>query len=72
IGLLEHLRDTYNCRYVGTARETRTGKPGLASTAQLNRKKMKRGTMDYKSCNGVLALKRKDNKVANILSSDAG
>ena len=28
--------------------------------------------MDYRSCNGVLALKWKDNKVVNILSTDAG
>ena len=72
IGLVEHLRDIYKCRYVGTARDTRTGNPGLKSTAEMNKKKTKRGTLDYRSCKGVLALKWKDNKVVNLLSTDAG
>ena len=70
--LVEHLKKTYNCRYVGTARETRTGNPGLKSTTEMNNKKTKKGAMDYRSCDGVLALKWKDNKVVTILSTDAG
>ena len=70
--LVEHLKKNYNCRYVGTARENRTGKPELMSTVEMNKPKTKRGTMDYKSCDGVLALKWKDNKVVNMLSTDAG
>ncbi|XP_066983755.1 piggyBac transposable element-derived protein 3-like [Macrobrachium rosenbergii] len=72
IGLVEHMRDTCQCCYVGIARETRTGNPGLIPTAQLNSKKTKRGTINYRSCNGVLALNWKDNKVVNTMSIDAG
>ncbi|XP_066946061.1 piggyBac transposable element-derived protein 3-like [Macrobrachium rosenbergii] len=47
-------------------------KPSLIPTAQFNSKKTKRLTMDYRSCNGVLALKWKDNKEVSMLSTDAG
>lgn len=39
IDLVEYLRDKYNCRYVGTARENRLGNPDLKSTKEMNNSK---------------------------------
>ena len=70
IGLVEYLRDKYRCRYVGTARVHRIGKPPLKEKKDME--KMQRGTTDFCSTDGILALKWKDNKIVTILSSDVG
>ncbi|KAK3895095.1 hypothetical protein Pcinc_001190 [Petrolisthes cinctipes] len=72
IQLVEFLRDKYQCRYVGTARPNRIGNPPLMSKKEMEKKSTPRGTLDYVSCNGVLAMCWKDNKQVTILSSDAG
>lgn len=72
IELAEYLKARYNCRYVGTARENRVGNPDLTPTKQMNGNKIPRGTLDYRSTSGIIVLKWKDNKVVNIISSDAG
>ncbi|KAK3885604.1 hypothetical protein Pcinc_010195 [Petrolisthes cinctipes] len=72
IQLIEFLRDKYQCRYVGTARPNRTGNPPLMSKKEMEKKSTPRGTLDYVSCNGVLAMCWKDNKQVTVLSSDAG
>lgn len=72
IQLVEFLRDKFQCRYVGTARPNRIGKPPLMSKKDMEKKATPRGKHDYVSCNGVLAMCWKDNKQVNVLSSDAG
>ncbi|XP_050704963.1 piggyBac transposable element-derived protein 3-like [Eriocheir sinensis] len=72
IQLVEFLKDKLQCRYVGTARPNRIGNPPLMSRKEMEKKTTPRGKHDYVSCNGVLAMCRKDNKPVTILSSDAG
>ena len=70
--LVKHLKNEYNCMYTGTARENRIGNPGLRSTAEMNKKSCQRGLSDYKSKDGIIAVKWKDNKVVTLLSSACG
>lgn len=72
IGLVEHLRGHYGCRYVGTARPNRIGYPPLMSVKDMEKKAVPRGTHDSCSSDGILAMRWKDNKVVTVLSSDAG
>jgi len=67
-----YLLDKYNCMYTGTARETRIHRPDLRPTSEMNKRNVARGAMDFKSCNGVLAVKWKDNKVVTMLSTATG
>ena len=60
-----------DCRYTGTARENRIGKPPLKSVKELDKSAVPRGTYDYTTTDdGIMALRWKDNKVVTILSSD--
>lgn len=70
--LVKYLRDEYDCMYTGTARENRIANPGLRDSTEMNKKAVKRGEMDFKSSDGILALKWKDNKIVTMLSSGAG
>ena len=70
LSLVEYLLNNYGCRYTGTVRDNRAGKPNLLPTSEFTKKK--RGTLDYCSSEGVMALKWKDNKVVTLLSSDTG
>ena len=72
INLVRHLQ-SLNCRYTGTARENRIGKPCLTSTDAMNKSTTARGTVEYcSSDDGILALKWKDNKVVTMLTNDLG
>ena len=70
LSLAQYLKSDYGCRYTGTARENRIGKVNLLDSKIMS--KSKRGTLDYKSSDGVLILKWKDNKVVTLLSTDVG
>ena len=72
IGLVQYLRDSYGCRYVGTARTNRIGSPPLMEVKEMEKKAVPRGKHDMCSADGILALRWKDNKVVTVLSSDAG
>ena len=72
IALVEYLRDHYQCRYVGTARENRVGNPPITASHELNKKQVERGTLDYSSTDGILVTRWKDNKVVTMVSTDAG
>ena len=70
--LIKYLKKEYSCLYTGTARETRIGKPNLRSTADMNKTTVPREDMDFKSSNGVVAVKWKDNKIVLMESSASG
>ena len=70
IGLVEYLKTQYGCRYVGTARVSRIGKPPLMDAADFD--DTPRGTIDFCTSEGILALRWKDNKVVTVLSTDIG
>lgn len=70
--LANMLRDHYNCRYTGTARENRVGRPPLMSPKIMGNKKTKRGSFDYCSRDGTLVVRWKDNKVVTLLTNDKG
>lgn len=62
-----------NCRYTGTAREDRIGKPALTSAKDLGKADVPRGIFEYLTTDdGILALRWKDNKVVTMLSNDLG
>ena len=62
-----------NCRYTGTAKECRIGKPTLTPTSDMAKAEVPRGTFDYLTTDdGIMALRWKDNKVVTILSNDLG
>ena len=62
-----------NCRYTGTARDDRVGKPGLTPAKDLGKSSVPRGTFEYLTTDdGILALRWKDNKVVTMLSNDLG
>ena len=70
--LVRYLQ-SHDCRYTGTARENRIGKPPLKSVKELDKSSVPRGTFDYMTTDdGILALRWKDNKVVTILSTDLG
>ena len=72
LNLVRHLKKK-NIRYTGTARENRIGKPCLRTNDDLGKASVKRGEVDYcSSSDDIVALKRKDNKVVTMLSSDRG
>lgn len=71
IQLVEFLRDKYQCGYVETARPNHTGNPPLMSKEEMEKKSTPRGTHDHVSCNGVLDVCWKDNKLETFLSCDA-
>ena len=61
------------CRYTGTARDNRIGKPPLKSVKDMEKKSVPRGSFDYvTSDDGILAVRWKDNKVVTMLSTDLG
>ncbi|XP_053631028.2 piggyBac transposable element-derived protein 3-like [Cherax quadricarinatus] len=70
--LVKYLHATFNCRYTGTARDNRIGKPPLMSVNDMEKTKVKRSAMDYCSLDSVLAVRWKDNKVVTILTNDIG
>ena len=70
--LVKHLKNEYNRMYTGTARGNRIGNPGLLSTVEMNKKSCQRGSSDYKSKDGIIAVKWKDNNVVTLLSSECG
>ena len=62
-----------NCRYTGTARENRIGKPPLMPVKDMGKANVPRGTFDYMTTDdGIMALRWKDNKVVTMLSNDLG
>ncbi|KAJ8335353.1 hypothetical protein SKAU_G00386950 [Synaphobranchus kaupii] len=70
--LVRYLRDQ-DCRYTGTARDNRIGKPPLKSIKEMDKKTVPRGTCDYTmSDDGILAVRWKDNKTVTLLSTDMG
>ena len=70
--LVRYLKSK-NCRYTGTARDNRMGKPPLKPIENMEKKDVPRGTWDYvTSDEGILALRWKDSKVVTILSTDLG
>ncbi|KAM4578002.1 piggyBac transposable element-derived protein 3-like [Fundulus diaphanus] len=70
--LVRYLRD-HNCRYTGTARDNRIGKPPLRTIKDMEKKAVTRGTCDYvTSDDGILAVRWKDNKTVTLLSTDMG
>ena len=71
--IVRYLEVTHGCRYTGTARDNRIGKPPLTPTSELKKKTVSRGTYDYSTTDdGILALRWKDNKVVTLLSNDLG
>ncbi|KAL0159550.1 hypothetical protein M9458_043275, partial [Cirrhinus mrigala] len=70
--IVQYLKDK-NCRYTGTARDNKIGKPLLKSIKDMEKKTVPRGMHDYiTSDDGVLALRWKDNRVVTLLSTDMG
>ena len=70
--LVRYLKDK-NCRFAGTARDNRIGKPPLKPIKVMEKKAVPRGAWDYvTSDDGILALGWKDNKVITLLSTDLG
>uniref|UniRef100_A0A673LD19 PiggyBac transposable element-derived protein domain-containing protein n=1 Tax=Sinocyclocheilus rhinocerous TaxID=307959 RepID=A0A673LD19_9TELE len=70
--IVRYLKDK-NCRYTGTARDTRIGNPPLKSIKDMEKKAVPRGVHDYiTSDDGIMALRWKDNKVVTLLSTDMG
>ena len=69
--LVEYLKKL-GCRYVGTARINRIGRAPLMSMKEMDKKTVPRGTYDYCSTDGILALRWKDNKNVTLLSTDKG
>ncbi|KAK3889337.1 hypothetical protein Pcinc_006654 [Petrolisthes cinctipes] len=70
--LVRYLKDI-NCRYTGTVRENRMGKPPLKPVKEMEKKIVPRGTIDYVSSDdGILVVRWKDNKVVTLLSTDMG
>lgn len=62
-----------NCRYTGTARENRIGKPPLKSIKEMKTKAVPRGMYDYTtSDDGILAFRWKENKMVTLLSTNKG
>nr|XP_053644345.1 piggyBac transposable element-derived protein 3-like isoform X2 [Cherax quadricarinatus] len=70
--LVKVLRDKYNCRYTGTVRENRCGKPDLMPIKQMEKNIVDRGNFSFKNNDGVLVVRWKDNKVVTLLTSDVG
>lgn len=69
---MRFLKDK-NCRYTGTARDIRTGKPPLKSIKDMEKKAVACGVHDYIiSDDGTLALRWKDNRVVTLLSTYMG
>ncbi|KAI3366108.1 hypothetical protein L3Q82_009927 [Scortum barcoo] len=70
--IVRYLKDR-NCRYTGTARDNRIGKPPLRSIKEMEKKAVPCGTCSYVlSDDGILAVRWKDNKVVTLLSTDMG
>ncbi|CAG5954676.1 unnamed protein product [Menidia menidia] len=70
--LVRYLQD-HNCRYTGTARDNRIGKPQLGTIKEMEKKAVPRGTCYYvTSDDGILAVRWKDNKTVILLSTDMG
>nr|XP_053627436.1 piggyBac transposable element-derived protein 3-like [Cherax quadricarinatus] len=72
LSLVKILKNKYNCRYTGHAYENRCGTPGLMPVKEMEKKIVPRGTTDYKSNDGILAVRWKDNKVVTLLTNDVG
>ena len=72
LDLASYLKQKFACRYTGTIRENRIGLPNLCSTKEMNRSSVPRGTIDFKSKNGIVVVRWKDNKVVTLLSTDCG
>ena len=72
LDLASYLKQKFACGYTGTIRENRIGLPNLRSTKEMNRSSVPRGTIDFKSKNGIVVVRWKDNKVVTLLSTDCG
>ncbi|XP_069951304.1 piggyBac transposable element-derived protein 3 isoform X3 [Cherax quadricarinatus] len=70
--LVKVLRDKYNCRYTGTVRDNRCGKPQLMPVKQMEKNNVPRGTFDFKSNDDILVVRWKDNKVVTLVTNDVG
>ncbi|XP_051957445.1 piggyBac transposable element-derived protein 3-like [Xyrauchen texanus] len=70
--IVRYLKDK-NCRYTGTARDNRIGRPPLKIIKEMENKAVPRGTYDYVTIDdGILALRWKDNRIVTLLSTDMG
>ncbi|KAG0726656.1 PiggyBac transposable element-derived protein 2 [Chionoecetes opilio] len=71
--IVRYLKDQ-NCRYTGTDRDNRIGKPPLKAIKEMEKKAVPLGTCDYvTSDDGILALMQwKDKRIVTLLSTDMG
>ncbi|XP_042882623.1 piggyBac transposable element-derived protein 2-like [Penaeus japonicus] len=72
LDLVDYIRREYGCRYVGTLRNNRVGNIPLMSMSDMEKKCVSRGTSDYCSFDGILALRWKGEKIVTIVSSADG
>ncbi|KAM3850292.1 piggyBac transposable element-derived protein 2-like [Diretmus argenteus] len=68
--LLQNLQTTVGIKCIGTVRSNRTG--GAPLMADKDLVKNGRGSFDYRSAEGVIAVKWYDNKCVNLLSNACG
>lgn len=68
--LVQYLKDK-NCRYTGTARDNRIGRPPLKLIKETENKTVPQSICSYvTSDDGILVLRWKDNKVVTLLPTD--
>ena len=72
ISCVKALSQYYKCRYTGTARDNRVGKPPIMSVKAMKAKKVPRGTYDYRSSGDIIVVRWKDNKPVTLISNDKG
>ncbi|XP_069957776.1 piggyBac transposable element-derived protein 2 isoform X1 [Cherax quadricarinatus] len=70
--LVKLLRDKYNCRYTGTVRDNRCGKPHLVPIKQMEKNSVVRGNFCFNNNDGVLVVRWKDTKVVTLVTTDIG
>ncbi|XP_069937583.1 piggyBac transposable element-derived protein 3-like [Cherax quadricarinatus] len=70
--LVKVLRDKYNCRYTGTIRDNRCGKPQLMPVKEMQKNNVARGYFDFQSNDHILLVRWKDNKVVTLVTNDVG
>lgn len=68
--LVQHLDTSLGVKCIGTVRPNRTGGATLMTDKELM--KRGRGAFDYRSAEGVIAVKWFDNKCVNLLSNASG
>ncbi|KAK4298822.1 hypothetical protein Pmani_028870 [Petrolisthes manimaculis] len=65
--LVRYLKDI-NCRYTGTVRENRIGKPPLKPVKEMEKKTVPRGTIDYVSSDdGILVAFNRHGSRATVI-----